>query len=380
MGDQRAGRIRELDYMRAFAILGVVAIHAGSYSEAIVGPSVIPSVTDYIAHLADFAVPLFFIISGFLLASRPLERKDWGSFYRRRLMTVVPPYLFFSAVYLAYNYWVLGQTDLVQAGWSFLLFDTVGIFWFLGAMIQMYLLFPFLSSWLDRLSVKRQEWKLPVYAGILYVAWYAFIAVAIGDGLDAFATPVAGFGSRLVGFLFPGYLLFFAMGMYIARAPAAVSRWRSELARTPMAAVMLIAPIGLLLIDGSWFWWSMAVVPYTLLASALVYRASAWLAARTGPAASSMEVVGRYSFGIYMAHILALAIAANRLWAIGLNAGDVSFYLLLYVMAIVISMVALFVLNLLPYGTLVSGVRTKDGRRQKLRWWKSEEDNAVRPS
>ncbi|GEM_PF-1286070 len=379
MGDRRNGRIRELDFMRAFAILGVVAIHAGSYSEAIVGPSVIPLATEYIAHLSDFAVPLFFIISGFLLASRPLERKDWGTFYRRRLMTVVPPYLFFSGVYLTYNYWVLGQTDLVQAAWSILLFDAVGVFWFLGAMIQMYLLFPFLSAWLDRLSARRQEWKLPVYAGVLYVAWYAVLAVA-GYGANEIVTPTGDIGSRLVGFLFPGYLLFFAIGMYIARAPSAASRGISELGRTPMAAVMLVAPVGLLLLDDSWFLWSMAVVPYTILASALVYRASARLAARAGPAPRSMEVVGKYSFGIYMAHILALAIAANRLWAIGLNAGDVSFYLLLYVMAIAISMVGLFLLNLLPYGTLVSGVRTKDGKRQKLLWWKNEEDNAVRPS
>jgi peptidoglycan/LPS O-acetylase OafA/YrhL len=374
MAEKNRGRIKELDLMRAFAILGVVAIHAGSYSEAITGPSAIPIATDYIAHLADFAVPLFFMISGFLLASRPLDPAGRGTFYRRRLMTVVPPYLFFSTVYLAYNYWVMGQTNLVQAAWSYLLFDTVGVFWFLGAMIQMYLLFPFLSTWLDRLIVRRRAWVLPAVSGMLYILWYAFLAGAIADGIDAIGIPVDGLGDRLVGFLFPGYLLFFALGMYISRAPAVGLRRIKEVGSAPMIAIVLIVPAGLQLID-SRFWWSMAVVPYAIIASALVYRASAALASRPGRTNSLFELLGRYSFGIYMIHILALAIAANRLWAIGIDAGDVSFYLLIYPLAIVISVISLYLLNFLPLGTVVSGVRTKDGKRQKLLGRRAQADH-----
>ena len=365
MADPAKGRIKELDIMRGFAILGIVAIHAGSYSEAITWPSAIPSVTDYIAHLADFAVPLFFIISGFLLAARPVKPGERRGFYRRRLMTVVPPYLFFSAVYLAYNYWAMRQTDLVQAAWSILLFDAVGVFWFLGAMIQMYLLFPFLSAWLERLIFRRRAWMLLAVSGALYVAWYAFLSGAIAEGINALGVPVDDLGGRLTGFLFPGYLLFFALGMYLARTPAPGLRSIGDISPVPLGAVVLALPIGLQLID-SRFWWAMAVVPYSILASALVLRASTYLASRPGRTYALMDLLGRYSFGIYMIHILALAIAANRLWAVGLNAGDVSFYVLLYLIAVAISLLALFVLNLLPYGTVVSGVRTADGKRQKL--------------
>ncbi|MDW5562468.1 MAG: acyltransferase [Methanomassiliicoccus sp.] len=371
MADPGKGWIKELNYMRAFAILGVVAIHAVSYSEAITGQSMIPPAAEYIAHLSDFAVPLFFIISGYILALRPLEPKDRGTFYRRRLLTVVPPYIFFSTVYLLYNYLIMGQTDLFQAAWSYLLFDTTGVFWFLGAMIQMYLLFPFLSIWLDRLIVARKAWKLPVYAGILYVAWWAVLLGATTDSVNALSLPTDNAGGRLAELLFPGYLLFFALGMYLARTPGTGLRSINGIGRLPMAVIVLAMPIGMGLMGKGSFLWAMVVVPYAILASSLVYRASAVLASRQGMISSLFEVLGRYSFGIYMVHILALAIVVNRLWAVGLFASDVGFYLLMYVGAIVVSVAILFIIDLFPYGTKVSGVRTKGGGRQRLRWWRA---------
>jgi peptidoglycan/LPS O-acetylase OafA/YrhL len=359
------GRIKELDLMRGFAILGIVAIHAGSFSEAISGPSWIPGVTDYIAHLADFGVPLFFMISGFLLAARPISPGGTWGFYRRRLMTVVPPYLFFSTIYAGYNYWVLGRTDLVQAAWSYLLFDSVGVFWFLGAMVQMYLLFPFLSAWLDRLAAKGRSWMFLAAAAALYIAWYAFLEGAVAGGIDSLGLPVVDMGERLSGFLFPGYLIFFALGMHISRTPSTFLRGLAETGPVPVTALVLVVPIGLQMIESE-FWWAMAVVPYSVLASSLVYRASARLVSRPGRAFSVMDLLGRYSFGIYMVHILALAFASNRLWAIGLDAEDAVFYVLLYIIAIVVSVLSLFVLNLLPYGPMFSGVRGRDGKRRGL--------------
>jgi len=365
MSEPRKGWIREVEYMRGFAILAVVAIHASSYSESINGSSIIPATSAYINHLSDFAVPLFFILSGFVLASKPLPRGEWGSYYRRRLKAVVPPYLFFSTLYLAYNYWVMGQTDLVQAAWSYLLFDTVGVFWFLGALIQMYLLFPILSAWLDRLIASRTAWKLPVYSGLLYVVWGVYLSGAFTGAVDALGLPTADAGERLVGFLFPGYLLFFALGMYLSRAPAPSLRRINEVSRAPLIVLAVAMPIGLMLMD-SLFWLSIAIVPYTIIASSLVYRASVRLAAKPSILASLFEVLGRYSFGIYMGHILAEALVVNRLWAAGLDSSHLMFYVVMYVSAIALCIVGLFILNLLPFGTLVSGVRPKDGRRPRL--------------
>ncbi|MBI0584297.1 MAG: acyltransferase [Methanomassiliicoccus sp.] len=371
---QDGGRwIKELDYMRAFAILGIVAIHVGSFSESIEGPSAIPYLTEYTAHLADFGVPLFFIVSGYILALKRSVAIDRGSFYRRRLMTVVPPYLAFTTIYLVYNYFALDQTDIYRAAWSYLLFDAVGVFWFLGALIQMYLLFPYLAGWTRRLEAKGQVWKLPVYSAVLYVAWYAFLMDWTAQAIGAVAEPVPGFGAIITGFLFPGYLLFFALGMYVAATPDRSGRTIRALGSAPMAAVMLLMPLGLQQID-SLFWWSVAVVPYSIVACALVLRLSRYLAARPGWATSIIEVVGRYAFGIYMAHILVMAMVVNRLWSVGLGADDLLFYLVLYAVTIAVCVIVLFIINLLPFGPLITGMRSRNGYKRARRRRDAVED------
>ncbi len=277
--------MRELDYLRAFAILGIVAIHVGAFSITIGYPNAISPITDFIAHFSDFGIPLFFFVSGFILAVRYFEQDRRGGFYRRRLGTIIPPYLAFSTVYLLYAAVALGQTSLYRAAWSYLLFDATGIFWFLAVIIQMYLLFPYLAAWLGRLEAKGQAWRVPAYAALLYVAWYAYLQQATADLLNATWQPVPDLGGIVAGELFPGFLLFFVLGMYLARTvPSSRSVLRS-LSRTYMVVPLLLMAVGLQLL-GSGFWWEMAVVPYSLVASALLLRLSRWLAARPGALSS----------------------------------------------------------------------------------------------
>jgi peptidoglycan/LPS O-acetylase OafA/YrhL len=358
--------MRELDFLRGFAILGIVAIHVGGFSETLAYPSAIPIVTNYIAHFADFGIPVFFLISGFILAVRYFDFSRRSGFYRRRLMTVVPPYLAFTTLYLVYSYVALGQTSLYRAAWSYLLFDATGIFWFLAVIIQMYLLFPYLATWIGLLEMRGQAWKAPVYSAIIFVVWWAFLENWTANALNATWQPVAGFGNIVAERLFPGFLLFFVMGMYIARN---ISSWRTRIA--PLSSGYMIAPLllgaGVLTLLGSGFWWEMAVVPYSLVAAALLLRLSRWLASRKGMLSDSLEIIGRYSFGIYIAHILVMAVVVNRLWAMGWGAGDAVFYIMLYALTVGGCLLGLWALNLLPFGPLLSGVKKEKKKEEQPR-------------
>jgi len=356
--------VRELDYLRAFAILGIVAIHVGSFSITIDDPGALGLVTGYIAHLADFGIPLFFIISGFVLALRYYDRNRRGGFYRRRLRAVVPPYLAFSTLYLAYGYAMMGETSLYRAAWSYLLFDATGIFWFLAVIIQMYLLFPYLATWMGVLEAKGQAWKAPVLSAVLYVAWYAFLGQEIAAVLGSLWQPVPGFGGIVADRLFPGFLLFFVIGMYLARRGPSSRDLINSLSR-PYMVVPLLAGGAVLQALGGGFWWWMAMVPYSLVASALLLRLSRWLAARPGAAADGLELIGRYSFGLYLAHILVMAVVVNRLWAVGLGAGNALFYVLLYVLTIGAGVVGLWTINLLPFGPYITGVRKAERKKRR---------------
>jgi peptidoglycan/LPS O-acetylase OafA/YrhL len=156
--------------------------------------------------------------------------------------------------------------------------------------------------------------------------------------------------------------LFFVIGMYIARDLPSSRKAIDPLSQTSMIVPLLLGAIALQLL-GSGFWWEMAVVPYSLVAAALLLRLSRWLAARPGALSSGLETIGRYSFGIYITHILVIALVVNRLWAMGLWAGDALFYLLLYPLTIGLCILGLWTLNLLPFGPTLSGVkRAKDGK------------------
>jgi probable poly-beta-1,6-N-acetyl-D-glucosamine export protein len=356
--------MRELDFLRAFAILGIVAIHVGAFSATLDYPNAIVPITEFIAHLSDFGIPLFFFVSGFVLVVRYYDGGRRERFYRRRFMAIVPPYLVFSTAYLVYAYVALGQTSLYRAAWSYLLFDATGILWFLAVILQLYLLYPFLAAWLRRLESKGQAWKLVVYAALLYVAWYAFLEQATAAVLNAAWQLVPDFGGIVAGRLFPGFLLFFVLGMYLARTRSSSRQAVDTLSRSYMIVPLLLGAVGLQLL-GSGFWWEMAVVPYSLVASALLLRLSNWLATRPGSVSRGLVTVGRYSFGIYIAHILVMALVVNRLWALGLGANDALFYVLLYTLTIGVCILGLWALNLLPFGPTLSGVKrgARDGGR-----------------
>ena len=85
-------RIREIDGIRAFAVMAVVATHYLNW---------IPYSG---AQFGWLGVDLFFVLSGFLITSILLELKHkdcyFRTFYARRAFRIFPPYFFVLAIYL----------------------------------------------------------------------------------------------------------------------------------------------------------------------------------------------------------------------------------------------------------------------------------------
>ena len=121
-----AERIDGLDLLRAAAIFGVVWIHGCDTSVWACRAS---------GH-AVAAVPLFILASFFLLqrsALRHPEERAWPAL-RRRLARLLPPYFFWSAVYIAVR---AGKRLALGAGAS-LEIDWISIVWLGGASYQLY--------------------------------------------------------------------------------------------------------------------------------------------------------------------------------------------------------------------------------------------------
>ena len=105
------------------------------------------------------SVPLFMIVSAFLLAPVP-ETESMNVFYRRRFMRIIPPLAVFMVLYSTLPVlWGQLDTSMSLNDISRLLVNfpsLAGHFWFMYPLIGIYLFLPIISPWL-RNATARQE-------------------------------------------------------------------------------------------------------------------------------------------------------------------------------------------------------------------------------
>jgi len=146
-------KITEIDIVRAFAIFAVVLIHATSEATYIPAAGTVSQKFFYsINQFGAFAVPTFILISGLVLFYKYYDKwtaRDSLHFYGKRLISVVYPYLAFSAFYLVYyGYQNTGQlafdipTFLDKLPWG----DASYHLYYMIIIFQFYLLFPLLIT------------------------------------------------------------------------------------------------------------------------------------------------------------------------------------------------------------------------------------------
>lgn len=154
-------RVLYLDFLRCLAICFVVVLH--SIAPTLVNPKVYSCTTWYLCMGIDpfdrAGVPLFFMISGFLLLSRRDTERIWA-FYRHNIPKLVIPLTAWSLVYYAAEV-VWGQHP-IQVEQFLGRFFNQGVsyhMWFIYTLLGIYLLYPFLKRMVDRCTT-RQLWVL----------------------------------------------------------------------------------------------------------------------------------------------------------------------------------------------------------------------------
>jgi hypothetical protein len=167
----KSNRIVYIDYIRIFACFLVMLVHASEHFYGMVSESAMAGPQSFLADEADrlwvslydgfsrMAVPLFMIVSAFLLVPMPQEQTSW-EFYKRRIKRVVPPWAFFAILYSTLPLlWGGISSEIATTDLSRLLlnFPTMaGHFWFMYPLVGVYLFIPIISPWL-RNATKREE-------------------------------------------------------------------------------------------------------------------------------------------------------------------------------------------------------------------------------
>ncbi|UTI62354.1 acyltransferase [Paraconexibacter antarcticus] len=255
-------RAPALDALRGVAALAIVALHAWLYTTTVAEKG--DSLGDAVVHQLRLGVPLFFVLSGFLLyrswvvaarGGRPLPRL--GTYARRRAARVVPAYaaaLLGSLLLLAPLADVRGvdipplhALPLFAVFASNLSPATTGALdppmWTLAVEVQFYVLLPVLA-WLALDAPERRDTRVPGTARLL-----APPLVLLAGGTLFNLAHAVGAGSIVVATSLPALAPCFACGM-----AAAVLAERPTVRRRPpgVRILVLLAAAALVVLDGGW--------------------------------------------------------------------------------------------------------------------------------
>lgn len=135
-------RIKSIDCIRGIAILAVILIHTTTRTLEASGFDIVGfSWTLFLNQICRFAVPLFIMISGFVLETSKREESYW-SYVKRRFSKIFIPYIFWS---LFYYFFVYNNNDdsLIKV---FLTGNASYQLYFIPALLVFYLVFPLLHK------------------------------------------------------------------------------------------------------------------------------------------------------------------------------------------------------------------------------------------
>lgn len=310
---QSRSRFANLDGLRFVCILMVLWHHA-------------PAIGFDVAQIVGrgfLGVDFFFVLSGFLITTLLLRERDrfgrfsLSDFYRRRILRILPVYVFVVLLVAAYYILVKGQSELAALVPFYLLFlsnfltehiPTLSITWSLSVEEQFYMLWPLallllpgrlilpLLSALVALNVlagagllgiEAPQWGYLIFK--LPTATYA--PILMGAGLAMILHSPTGFAkaSRLLGMKATALFGFLALLAAIALTPFDVNGWPNLLIHSLMTTCLA----ALVVREDNW---------------GLHWLQNRWIAR-----------VGVVSYGIYLYHLLALDVTLRLFGRLGLE-------------------------------------------------------------
>lgn len=176
-------RIVFVDYIRVVACFLVMLVHSsenfyGADSSGLAGSASMLAnesnrfwVAFYDGFLGRISVPLFMIVSAFLLVpvKEGVSMKD---FYKRRFLRILPPMIVFMLLYSVLPLlwgqmsWEQALADLKMIPFNFP--SMCGHLWFMYPLISIYLIIPVVSPWLE----KAQSADKRLFIGLFFVSTF----------------------------------------------------------------------------------------------------------------------------------------------------------------------------------------------------------------
>lgn len=350
-------RLREIDFIRAFAALSVIAIHT-------TGQYIYTSRTALLWNTAmRYAVPLFIILSGFVVYYSETDRKSFScmTFWYRRLKKILIPYIIWNAIYMIYfARHDLGTITGDLPGFLYKLGTNIitglGTYhlYFVLIIAQMYIIYPLLRILAGRFM---KTTLLVSFAITLYSQGVIYFGVQNKTAIPNTYIPFF--------MLLPIWIFFFVLGMYISKNIKKIKEWFAG--KSVLIVSLWLLSFAVLIMDSKLtktqeLSVKPSVIPYTIASFIGLYHISDRLTLIKSKFVKILDFISEQSFLIYLSHVLFLKLIVSFSYTVGFgeywesSSHQVSIYIATAAVAVLFS----YLMSFSPVTGLIGGVHKRN--------------------
>jgi len=351
--DSKTNKIQWLDILRTLAILAVIIIHISSPLVNMTYVKNMPYwwIGNVVMSAMRFAVPIFLMLSGASMLGKDYKL---GEFYKKRILRVLVPFLFWMVAYWIFRWTMLLPKlqphefhDVIK--WAVDLFLKEGIskhFWYVYMILAIYLFLPFIGKALRKLN--------NTTILLLLLVWVIINFACRSLPINQYCWT-ADYSNKFLGyFLHSGYLV---LGYYLSQLPVITTKIRFP------AAVIYLLSVAVSAFFAYYFsknahklelsiYSNLSV--NSIVQSIAIFILIKDLSIKNKHISRIQSTISNYSFGIYLVHIIVIGILFRQgiYWSFAYPL--ISLPLLAFVV-LILSIGILFVLRKIPLGKYVAG-------------------------
>jgi surface polysaccharide O-acyltransferase-like enzyme len=224
----------DYDILRVISMLGVIYLHLASGSLRNLDCTSVWNFSNLVTACATPAVPLFFMMSGALLLNAE-KTADLRALFRQRIPKVLVPLCVWSAVNLCYTAYEGDPAGALETLRHLLNTPACVPYWFLYALIPMYLLSPLLKKMADGLT--QAHWNYMMGLWVVCTLGLYTLRSFVPEAWKLTFTEHWSLNVNVVS----GYLGYFLLGTYLERLERLPSK---KLLAAVVAAMIAVSTVG----------------------------------------------------------------------------------------------------------------------------------------
>jgi surface polysaccharide O-acyltransferase-like enzyme len=290
------------DLIRTVAIFLIILLHATNFPPQIplnITPQVAVGwfTADAYAAVGHIGVPLFVMLSGFLLLQPEKTDEPLRVFFKKRFNRIGLPFIFWSIIYFFWNVYVHNMPLTLDGAVKAFMSGTYIHLWFLYLLVGLYLITPLLRVFVKYLDSKRLKY--------LAILWF------IGTSVIWFVNTFGPFNFNTAVFVFTGWSGYYILGAFLQKVK--VRTWILVMAACLGIAVAIFGAYGITRLVGErvteFFHDSLnfnmiiaSVAVYLLLINIPVKR----LESHNPKVNAALHWIGQNTLPIYLMHFIIL--------------------------------------------------------------------------